>query len=116
MAEQYGPDTPRVPDSPVTLITGLAIEERETSMHGEAAPRAGTGTVFVRELGDGEFTAIWQGGDDHPQAYVDVEGSRREVLAWVSRCRPATFLAFDRSRDEYVPFTVANGTVDGVPF
>ncbi len=75
-------------------------------MQGGSAPQDGTGTVFVRQLHDGEFTAIWQGDDEDPHAYVDIQGPRGEVLAWVRRCRPATFLALDRSRDEYVPFTV----------
>ena len=85
-------------------------------MYGAPAPREGTGTVFVRELGDGEFTAIWQAGDEDPHAHVDTTGSRRAVLDWVARCPAATFLGFDRSRDDYVPFTVVHGAIERLPF
>jgi hypothetical protein len=85
-------------------------------VYGASAPRDGTGTVFARELHAGEFHAIWQGGDDDPQAHVDIDGTRDEVVAWVSRCRPAKFLAFDPSRDDYVPFSVTDGQPGELPF
>jgi hypothetical protein len=85
-------------------------------MYGASAPRDGTGTVFVRELQVDEFTAIWQGDDDQPRAHIDIDGTRSEVLAWVSRCRAAKFLARDPERGDYVPFTVTDGTIGELPF
>ncbi len=78
-------------------------------------PPDGTGTVFVRQLAPGIFTAIWQGGGQHAGSYIDIEGSRQEVLDWIARCRAATFLAFDPQRDDYIAFGVCAGRIVNFP-
>ena len=76
------------------------------------APPDGTGSVFVTLLEPGVFTAIWQGEAQNAEDYVDVTGSRQEVVDWVGRCRARVFMAFVPQRDEYVAFTVNASHVD----
>jgi hypothetical protein len=76
------------------------------------APPDGTGTVFVRLLEPGVFTAIWQGEAQNAGDYADVTGPRRDVVDWVSRCRARVFLAFVPQRDEYVVFAANGSHVD----
>jgi len=78
-------------------------------------PPDGTGTVFVRQLSPGVFTAIWQGDGQYAGSYVDIQGARREVLDWVEGCRAAIFLAFDPRRNDYVAFEVQEGRITNLP-
>ncbi|WP_133877925.1 hypothetical protein [Paractinoplanes brasiliensis] len=68
--------------------------------------------MFVTLLEPGVFTAIWQGEAENAGDYVDVTGSRHEVVEWLSRCRARVFMAFVPERDEYVAFAANPGHVD----
>lgn len=63
-------------------------------------PLPGTGTVYLVEIGDGEWDASWQADERH----VEFTGSYEDALAWALKCPAKKRLRSDRAHGPDVPF------------